>query len=190
MTLPIYAYGHPILRQKTEEIDTNYSDLKSLVNNMWETMYNANGVGLAAPQIGLALRLFVVDASPFSADPELSEAEQQQIKRFKHVFINPSIKAFRGDMVDFNEGCLSIPDIRAEIKRPNMIKVEFLDENFNHNSKIFKGLLARVILHENDHINGVLFTDKITNFKRKIIQNKLDRIKKGKIETEYKMSFL
>ena len=123
MTLPIYAYGHPILRQKTEEIDTNYPDLKSLVDKMWETMYNANGVGLAAPQIGLALRLFVVDASPFAADPELSEEEQQQIKHFKHVFINPSIKTFQGDQVDFNEGCLSIPDIRGEVTREDGILI-------------------------------------------------------------------
>ena len=155
---------------------------------MWETMYNAEGVGLAAPQVGVNKKMFIIDANPlFPKDHEISDFEKLNSKK---VFINPEITEMDGDYCYFNEGCLSIPDIRAEIKRPNMIKVEFLDENFNHNSKIFKGLLARVILHENDHINGVLFTDKISSFKRKIIQNKLDRIKKGKIETEYKMSFL
>ena len=167
MILPILAYGHPVLRKKCKSIEENSKEVKSLISDMWETMYNAEGVGLAAPQVGVNKKIFIIDANPLF---EITEMD--------------------GDYCYFNEGCLSIPDIRAEIKRPNMIKVEFLDENFNHNSKIFKGLLARVILHENDHINGVLFTDKITNFKRKIIQNKLDRIKKGKIETEYKMSFL
>ena len=155
---------------------------------MWETMYNAEGVGLAAPQVGVNKKIFIIDANPlFPKDQEISDFEKLNSKK---VFINPEITEMDGEQCYFNEGCLSIPEIRAEIKRPNMIKVEFLDENFNPNSVIFKGLLARVILHENDHINGVLFTDKISSFKRKIIQNKLDRIKKGKIETQYKMSFL
>ena len=188
MILPIFAYGHPILRKKCKSIDENSEEIKSLISDMWETMYNAEGVGLAAPQVGVNKKIFIIDVNPlFQKDQEISDFEKLNSKK---VFINPEITEMDGDYCYFNEGCLSIPDIRAEIKRPNMIKVEFLDENFNHNSKIFKGLLARVILHENDHINGVLFTDKITNFKRKIIQNKLDRIKKGKIETEYKMSFL
>ena len=188
MILPIFAYGHPILRKNCKSIDENSEEIKSLISDMWETMYNAEGVGLAAPQVGVNKKIFIIDVNPlFQKDQEISDFEKLNSKK---VFINPEITEMDGDYCYFNEGCLSIPDIRAEIKRPNMIKVEFLDENFNHNSKIFKGLLARVILHENDHINGVLFTDKITNFKRKIIQNKLDRIKKGKIETEYKMSFL
>ena len=188
MIRPIFAYGHPILRKKCKSIDENSEEIKSLISDMWETMYNAEGVGLAAPQVGVNKKIFIIDVNPlFQKDQEISDFEKLNSKK---VFINPEITEMDGDYCYFNEGCLSIPDIRAEIKRPNMIKVEFLDENFNHNSKIFKGLLARVILHENDHINGVLFTDKITNFKRKLIQNKLDRIKKGKIESEYKMSFL
>lgn len=189
MTLPIYAYGHPILRQKTEEIDTNYSDLKSLVDNMWETMYNANGVGLAAPQIGLALRLFVVDASPFSADPELSEEEQQQIKRFKHVFINPSIKTFRGDMVDFNEGCLSMPDIHGEVTRKDGILISYYDLDFKYHELALNGLASRVVQHEYDHIEGKLFTDKLSPFKRKILKSKLLQIEKGNITVDYPMQF-
>ena len=168
MILPILAYGHPILRKKCKSIEENSEEIKSLISSMWETMYNAEGVGLAAPQVGVNKKIFIIDANPlFPKDQEISDFEKLNSKK---VFINP--------------------EIRAEIKRPNMIKVEFLDENFNHNSVIFKGLLARVILHENDHINGILFTDKISSFKRKIIQNKLDRIKRGKIETQYKMSFL
>ncbi len=187
MILPILAYGHPTLRKKCNSIVENTEEIKSLISNMWETMYNAQGVGLAAPQVGFNKKIFIIDANPlFHKDQEISDFERLNSKK---VFINPEITEMNDIHCFFNEGCLSIPDVRAEIKRPNMIKVKFLDENFNHNSMIFEGLLARVILHENDHINGVLFTDKISSFKRKIIQNKLDRIKKGKIETEYKMSF-
>ncbi len=178
MTLPIYAYGHPILRQKTEKIDTNYPDLNSLVDSMWETMYNANGVGLAAPQIGLALRLFVVDASPFAADPELSEEEQQQIKNFKHVFINPTITTFHGEGVDFNEGCLSIPDIRGEVTREDGISISYYDLEFNQHELELTGLASRVVQHEYDHIEGKLFTDKLSPFKRKILKSKLLQMKK------------
>ena len=189
MTLPIYAYGHPILRQKTEKIDTNYPDLNSLVESMWETMYNANGVGLAAPQIGLALRLFVVDASPFAADPELSEEEQQQIKNFKHVFINPTITTFHGEGVDFNEGCLSIPDIRGEVTREDGISISYYDLEFNQHELELTGLASRVVQHEYDHIEGKLFTDKLSPFKRKILKSKLLQIEKGKITVDYPMEF-
>ena len=189
MTLPIYAYGHPILRQKTEKIDTNYPDLNSLVESMWETMYNANGVGLAAPQIGLALRLFVVDASPFAADPELSEEEQQLIKNFKHVFINPTITTFHGEGVDFNEGCLSIPDIRGEVTREDGISISYYDLEFNQHELELTGLASRVVQHEYDHIEGKLFTDKLSPFKRKILKSKLLQIEKGNITVDYPMEF-
>ena len=189
MTLPIYAYGHPILRQKTEKIDTNYPDLNSLVESMWETMYNANGVGLAAPQIGLALRLFVVDASPFAADPELSEEEQQRIKNFKHVFINPTITTFHGEGVDFNEGCLSIPDIRGEVTREDGISISYYDLEFNQHELELTGLASRVVQHEYDHIEGKLFTDKLSPFKRKILKSKLLQIEKGNITVDYPMEF-
>ena len=189
MTLPIYAYGHPILRQKTEKIDTNYPDLNSLVDSMWETMYNANGVGLAAPQIGLALRLFVVDASPFAADPELSEEEQRQIKNFKHVFINPTITTFHGEGVDFNEGCLSIPDIRGEVTREDGISISYYDLEFNQHELELTGLASRIVQHEYDHIEGKLFTDKLSPFKRKILKSKLLQIEKGNITVDYPMEF-
>ena len=189
MTLPIYAYGHPILRQKTEKIDANYPDLNSLVDSMWETMYNANGVGLAAPQIGLALRLFVVDASPFAADPELSEEEQQQIKNFKHVFINPMITTFHGEGVDFNEGCLSIPDIRGEVTREDGISISYYDLEFNQHELELTGLASRVVQHEYDHIEGKLFTDRLSPFKRKILKSKLLQIEKGNITVDYPMEF-
>ena len=189
MTLPIYAYGHPILRQKTEKIDKNYPDLNSLVESMWETMYNANGVGLAAPQSGLALRLFVVDASPFAADPELSEEEQQQIKNFKHVFINPRITTFHGVGVDFNEGCLSIPDIRGEVTREDGISISYYDLDFNQHELELTGLASRVVQHEYDHIEGKLFTDKLSPFKRKILKSKLLQIEKGNITVDYPMEF-
>tara|TARA_B100000989_G_scaffold229945_1_gene176807 strand:+ start:378 stop:947 length:570 start_codon:yes stop_codon:yes gene_type:complete len=188
MILPILAYGHPLLRKQCQLVEQNSDDLQNLISNMWETMYNAEGVGLAAPQVGVNKKIFVIDAKPlFSKDREFSDFEKQNSKK---VFINPELSQVNDEYCFFNEGCLSIPDIRAEIKRPSMIKVKFLDENFKHNSMIFDSLLARVILHENDHINGVLFTDKISSFKRKIFQKKLCRIKKGKIESNYKMSFL
>ena len=189
MTLPIYSYGHPILRQKTNEIDANYPDLKSLVDKMWSTMYNANGVGLAAPQIGLAIRLFVVDASPFAADPELSNEEQQQVENFKHVFINPKIKDFSGDLVDFNEGCLSIPDIRGEVSREDGISISYYDLDFKHQKLELTGLASRVVQHEYDHIEGKLFTDKLSPFKRKILKSKLLQIEKGNIKVDYPMEF-
>ena len=187
MILPILAYGHPLLRKECQLIEKNSDDLQNLISNMWETMYNAEGVGLAAPQVGVNKKIFIIDANPlFSADHAISDFEKLNSKK---VFINPEITPINNDECSFNEGCLSIPDIRAEIKRPNTIRVNYYDENFNYNSIVFEGLLARVILHENDHINGVLFTDKISSFKRKIIEKKLDKIKKGKIETDYKMSF-
>ena len=167
----------------------NYPDLNSLVDSMWETMYNANGVGLAAPQIGLALRLFVVDASPFAADPELSEEEQQQIKNFKHVFINPTITTFHGEGVDFNEGCLSIPDIRGEVTREDGISISYYDLDFNQHELELTGLASRVVQHEYDHIEGKLFTDKLSPFKRKILKSKLLQIEKGNITVDYPMEF-
>ena len=189
MILPIYSYGHPILRQKTDEIDTNYPNLKVLIENMWETMYNANGVGLAAPQIGLAIRLFIVDASPFAADPEITEDEKQIIKNFKYVFINPTIVEFGGVSTDFNEGCLSIPDIRGEVTRDDEVTISYYDLDFNHHQLHLTGLASRVVQHEYDHIEGKLFTDKLSPFKRKILKSKLTQIEKGNIKIDYPMEF-
>ena len=189
MILPIIAYGSNVLKVKASPVDTEDPNLDKLITDMWETMYNANGVGLAAPQIGLALRLFVVDASPFAADPELSEEEQQQIKNFKHVFVNPTITTFHGEGVDFNEGCLSTPDVRGEVTREDGISISYYDLEFNQHELELTGLASRVVQHEYDHIEGKLFTDKLSPFKRKILKSKLLQIEKGNITVDYPMEF-
>lgn len=189
MILPIIAYGDTVLRKVGDDIDKEYPELKELVSNMWETMYNANGVGLAAPQIGLPIRLFLVDTSPFADDDELSEAEQKQLEDFKQVFINAQIEDETGDEWAFNEGCLSIPDVREDISRKDTIKITYFDENFKKYEQTFDGLLARVIQHEYDHIEGILFTDKLSSLKKRLIKGRLSNISKGKINVDYRMRF-
>ena len=189
MTLPIVAYGHPVLRKVGKEIPQDFPNLKELIANMWETMYKANGVGLAAPQVGLTIRLFLVDTSPFADDEELSAEEQQTLKNFKKVFINAEIKEETGENWTFNEGCLSIPDIREDITRKDTISITYVDEKFKTHSETYDGLLARVIQHEYDHIEGVLFTDKLSSLKKRLIKGKLSNISKGKISVDYKMRF-
>jgi peptide deformylase len=189
MILPIVAYGSPVLKKKAKYISKDYPNLQGLIDDMFETMYNANGVGLAAPQIGLPIRLFVVDAKPFSQDESLSEEEVKQLESFKRVFINPVIVEEKGIEWDFNEGCLSIPDVHEDIFRKPEIKVEYLDENFDPKTEILSGLPARVVQHEYDHIEGILFTDKITPLKKRLIKSKLNNISKGKIEVGYRMKF-
>ena len=189
MILPIIAYGDPVLRKKATVVSSNYPKLKELIANMYETMYNAYGVGLAAPQIGLAIRVFLVDTSPFADDELLTEEEQQQLKDFKCTFINAKILVEEGDDWAFNEGCLSIPNIREDVFRKPRIKVQYQDEEFNEHVKEFDGLLARVIQHEYDHIEGVLFTDKLSSFKKRLIKAKLLNISKGNIDIDYKMRF-
>ena len=189
MIVPIVAYGDPVLRKVGEDIDTNYPKIKELIANMWETMYNANGVGLAAPQIGLAIRLFIVDTTPFADDEELSEVEQKALDGFKKVFINAQIEEETGNDWSFNEGCLSIPDIREDIIRKDTIAVTYLDENFKKHTETYNGILARVIQHEYDHIEGVLFTDKISSLKKRLLKGKLGNISKGKISVDYRMRF-
>ena len=156
---------------------------------MWETMYNASGVGLAAPQIGLPIRLFLVDTTPFSDDEELTTDEKKELENFKQVFINAYIEEETGEEWGFNEGCLSIPDIREDVNRKDTIKITYQDENFKKQTKIFDGLLARVIQHEYDHIEGVLFTDKLSSLKKRLIKGKLSNISKGKINVDYRMRF-
>src|SRR5690606_12607658 len=158
MILPIVAYGDPVLRKVAEEIDKEYPKLDELVGNMWETMYNASGVGLAAPQIGLAIRLFVIDTSPFSDDGDLSKEEQDVLKDFKRVFINARIEEETGKDWAFNEGCLSIPEVREDVVRKDTLTISYLDGDFNARTETYDGLLARVIQHEYDHIEGILFT--------------------------------
>lgn len=189
MILPIVAYGDPVLRKKGKEITRDYPNLQSLLDNMYETMYGAYGVGLAAPQIGLPIRLFIVDATPFSEDEELDEAERDFLKTFKQTFINAKILDESGDEWAFNEGCLSIPDVREDVFRQPAITIEYYDEDFQKHTKEFSGIAARVIQHEYDHIEGILFTDKISPLKKRLIKSKLNSISKGKIKVDYRMRF-
>lgn len=189
MILPIVAYGENILKTKAVNITSGYPELKKLINDMWETMYNANGVGIAAPQIGKSIRLFVIDASPFSEDKEISDDEISTLKNFKKVFINPKIIDETGDECNFIEGCLSIPDIREDIKRKEKITIKYYNESFEEIELDLQGLAARVVQHEYDHIEGVLFIDKLSSLKKKLLKGKLNDISKGKIKTEYKMRY-
>ncbi|MDR2282005.1 MAG: peptide deformylase [Sphingobacterium sp.] len=185
MKLPIVAYGDPVLRKKTEEIDEDYPQLKELIDNMFETMYTAHGVGLAAPQIGLPIRLFVIDGSPFAED----EDGDTDLKDFKRVFINPIIVKEYGEKWAFNEGCLSIPDINEEVMRPSNVVINYLDENFEEKEEDLAGLAARIVQHEYDHIEGKLFVDKLGPLKKTMLKSKLDQISKGQIRVGYKMKF-
>lgn len=189
MILPIVAYGDPVLKRKAKEIQKDYPKLDTLIENMWESMYNAHGVGLAAPQVGLSIRLFVIDASPFAEDDDLIENEETELKDFKRVFINPVITEENGDEWDFNEGCLSIPDVREDVFRQPNIKIEYYDQNFEKQTEELSGLAARVVQHEYDHIEGILFTDKLSSLKRKLIKGKLNNITKGKVKVDYRMRF-
>ena len=189
MILPIIAYGNPILRKKCENISRNYNKLNDLISNMWDTMYASSGVGLAAPQIGLSIRIFIVDASPFSEDEKLDKDERLKLSTFKKVFINPELIITTNKLNTFNEGCLSIPDVREDVIRENEIIIKYYDENFNKHELELNGLRARVVQHEFDHIEGVLFTDKLSTFKKKLIKSKLNNISKGNIKPDYLMSF-
>ena len=189
MILPIVAYGDPVLRKVAVTIDAAYPDLEKLITNMKETMYNASGVGLAAPQIGKAIRLFLIDASPFAEDDDLSEEERTVLKSFNKVFINPKILEEEGEEWIFNEGCLSIPDVREDVSRQPKITIEYQDENFTIHTETLEGLAARVFQHEYDHIEGILFTDKLSTLKKRIIKKKLENISKGKISADYRMRF-
>ena len=189
MILPIVAYGDPVLRKKSEEISKEYLNLQELIANMKETMYNASGVGLAAPQIGKAIRLFIIDASPFADDDALTKEENEVLKNFNRVFINPKIIKEEGDEWSFNEGCLSIPEIREDVWRQPTITIEYQDEQFEKHTEILSGLAARIFQHEYDHIEGVLFTDRISSLKKRLLKKKLENISKGKIKADYRMRF-
>jgi peptide deformylase len=189
MILPIIAYGDPVLRKVSVAIDADYPDLEKLIANMKETMYNASGVGLAAPQIGKAIRLFLIDASPFAEDEDISEKDREVLKSFNRVFINAQILEEEGEEWVFNEGCLSIPDVREDVFRQPKIKIEYQDEEFKTHTETLEGLAARVFQHEYDHIEGILFTDKLSTLKKRIIKKKLENISKGKISADYRMRF-
>jgi peptide deformylase len=189
MILPIVAYGDPVLRKKGEHITKDYPNLEALIENMKETMYGAFGVGLAAPQIGLPIRIFLVDTEPFSEDDEFTEEEQEQLKNFQRTFINAEILEEVGDEWAFNEGCLSIPDVREDVFRQPKVTIKYQDENFKTHTEVYEGLIARVVQHEYDHIEGILFTDKLSSLKKRLIKGKLVNISKGKIKVDYRMRF-
>lgn len=182
MILPVFAYGQPVLKKKATNIDAQYEDLNTLIENMWETMYAAHGVGIAAPQIGLAIRLFVIDTIQIMEDDKKAEG-------FKKVFINAQIVEEIGDLWAYEEGCLSIPDIRGDVERPKKVRIQYQDENFNKYDEIYEGINARVIQHEYDHIEGILFVEKLKPLKKKLIQRKLNDIKAGKANPDYKIKY-
>lgn len=190
MILPIVAYGDAVLKKQAEEIDKNYPNLKELIENMFETMYSAQGVGLAAPQIGLSIRLFVVDGSPFAdEEDEEPDPKAEGIDGFKKVFINPIIEEETGEKWGFHEGCLSIPKIREEVFRKENITISYYDENWQLHEENYSGYKARIIQHEYDHVEGILFTDHLSVLKKKMLTKKLQNISKGDISVGYKMKF-
>jgi peptide deformylase len=189
MIIPIYGYGEPVLRKVSEEVASDTPNLKDIIANMYDTMYNAYGVGLAAPQVGLALRIFVVDTEPFSDSDDMKQEEKEQLKNFKKTFINAKIIKEEGEEWAFNEGCLSIPDVREDVYRKAIVTVEYCEEDFVTKTEVFDGLIARVIQHEYDHIEGVLFTDRISTLKKTLIKKKLQNIMDGKAFPDYRMKF-
>lgn len=182
MILPIVAYGDPVLKKIAQNIDPDYMGLNQLINNMYDTMYHAKGVGLAAPQVGVSIRLFVIDGAPYEEDTE-------ELSGFKKVFINARRLHEDGEEWLFNEGCLSIPDIREEISRKETIQLIYLDEHFIEHTETFNGIAARIIMHEYDHIDGKLFTDYLSPLKKRMLKNRLESITKGAIKVDYKMKF-
>jgi peptide deformylase len=190
MILPIVAYGSPVLRKIATEITAEYPALKKLLDDMWETMYQSNGVGLAAPQINKDIRLFVMDSEQiFDNQDDDEKGIYPDEPGFKGVFINAHIVELNGDKWTYNEGCLSIPKVREDVMRHQSVTIDYVDENFVEHRKTFIGLTARVILHEYDHIDGKLFIDHISALKRTLLRRKLDDISKGKINVDYRMLF-
>lgn len=180
MILPIYAYGSAVLRKKAKEIDPDYPGLSVLIDNMFETMYDSNGIGLAAPQVGMDIRLFVVDGT---------EIDDPSTRDFKKVFINPEIIEEFDQTWDYEEGCLSIPNVRADVNRHSKVRIWYQDENFAEHEEVFDGMAARIIQHEYDHIEGILFTDRISPLKRTMLKARLTNISQGKVNVGYKMKF-
>lgn len=192
MILPIVAYGDPVLKREAVEIDRDYEGLNELIDNMFETMYEASGVGLAAPQIGQSIRLFIVDGSPFAEDAEEDDEPDPRadgLLGFKKVFINPIIEEESGEEWAFNEGCLSIPDIREEVYRKERILISYYDQNWELKEETYEGYAARIIQHEYDHVEGVLFTDRISPLKKRLLTKRLTNISKGDVKVSYRMKF-
>lgn len=190
MILPIVAYGSDVLRKVAVDIEKDYPKLDKFIADMWETMYASNGVGLAAPQVNRAIRLFVIDSAQiFEHQEEEDKGKYPDEPGVKRVFINAHIESLDGDEWSYNEGCLSIPKIREDVMRPHEVTIEYLDEDFEQKKETFNGITARVIQHEYDHIEGKLFIDYLKPLKKKMLQGKLNDISKGKIKVDYKMSF-
>lgn len=190
MILPIVAYGSPVLRKVCDDIEPDYPNLDKLIADMWETMYNSNGVGLAAPQVNLPIRLFVMDSEQIFLNQEEDERDEYpDAPGYKGVFINAHIAKLNGKEWSYNEGCLSIPKIREDVYRNEEVTLKFIDEHFKPHTNTFNGITARIILHEYDHIEGKLFIDHIKPLKRKLMKRKLDDITKGKVSVDYRMVF-
>ncbi|MDX2283659.1 MAG: peptide deformylase [Bacteroidia bacterium] len=183
MILPIVGYGHPALRKRAEPIGPEYPGLAELIQNMYDTMYNAQGVGLAAPQIGLAVRLFIVDGSP------IEEKGAESLKDFKQVFLNPELLEETGDEWAYDEGCLSIPDLREKVIRRRVIRLRYQTEAFETREERFDGMRARIIQHEYDHLEGVLFTDRVSSLRKQLLKPVLKRISQGQVDCGYPMKF-
>ena len=182
MILPIVSFGNSILRCKCNPVDENHP-VEDILKNMYETMYNAQGVGLAAPQVGLDLSIFIIDTTPFCDD-------ENNLIPLKKEFINPEIIDYSGKDESFNEGCLSIPGLREDVIRKDQIKIRYFDKNFNEHTEKYEGINSRVIQHEYDHLMGVLFTDRVSTLKKKLLKSKLKKIKNGDIEVDYNMKFI
>lgn len=180
MIFPIVAYGDPVLKKRAEVITKDYPDLDKLIDDMYDTMYASNGIGLAAPQVGLSIRLFITDGAPF---------DEEEVQDFKEVFINPVIKEETGKKWKFNEGCLSIPGVREDIQRNEELYIEYYDRNWKLQKKHFDGMAARIIQHEYDHLEGILFTDRVSPLRRRLLQKKMTDISKGIVNVDYKMKF-
>lgn len=186
MILPVVAYGDPVLKKIGVEIEEDYPKLEQLLDNMWETMYNSRGVGLAAPQIGKAIRIFLVDTLQLETD---DPDDNEYTDGIKQVFINAQILESGNEQDRREEGCLSIPNVHGDVDRPTTITIQYMDENFEEHTKTFTGFNARVIQHEYDHIEGVLFTEKLSALKRRLLKGKLEKISKGQISVSYRMRF-
>ncbi len=180
MKYPITVYGDPVLRKKAENISKDTEGLAEIIENMWETMYYADGVGLAAPQTGMSIRMFVIDASSGADD-------EPELKDFKKVFINPEILELSGEKWAFNEGCLSLPEIREDVLRPDEVRIRYFDENFVEHDEVYKGYAGRIIQHEYDHLEGKLFTDYLSPLRKRLLKSKLNDIARGKIQPHYKI---
>ncbi|HEY4788965.1 MAG TPA: peptide deformylase [Bacteroidales bacterium] len=180
MILPIYVYGQPVLRKVAVDITKDYEGLNQFIQDLWETMYKSDGIGLAAPQVGKSIRVFVIDGSPL-------EEDDPNLKDFKKAFINAKIIERSGDEIPFTEGCLSIPNIREEVLRPPKVRIQYYDENWQYHDDYFEGIAARIVQHEYDHLEGIMFVDHISAIRRSLLKSKLTAISKGKVDVAYKI---